>query len=531
MGDVKIAWGMNAQSRMVHIKDVERGKACNCICPDCEQPLVAKQGRSGRQVWHFSHFIRSDCGGMSALHLAAQQLLEDAAKDGKLLKLPVLEGACEAKDLRNVIYRSEWKIDHTREKMVSARQEAVLSIGLRTDVLVELVGGVSLGVEIHVTNKKSYVEAEKYSIEGLDCVEIDLSNLSWDSSPEDIEKCVLDCGDRNWINKRKLFPEYSRAKEAVEFEVRTNNKLYLKDFKSYISEISRAGTLRAGSLIWPYIKGEYRPSKKYYKPAKVLSVKPEVCVKGAIWEMGDLVAKVQGACSVNRVGKNSINKSPVTVAVIVYVEGGNEGVYRPLIDESQATLLIDYHPNLEDEKGVGSFRESNPFWVNIDGWVERLTSYARDEFEHEERTQEEARREKQLEIQAFRKKTSIEKLRELSDDLGVVPPQYAGKLCDCWNTTWNVWKTLVWKKWVIGSKNRIIACDEVANDAEFEILLEFNSSESEMRSRTVWWWLKDLEDLDVVAHTRGLEFIIHPNPPRNYQPWLRTNKPKPKDTR
>lgn len=38
------------------VHDVERGLSCNCICPSCDTPLIAKQGED--KAWHFAHATR-----------------------------------------------------------------------------------------------------------------------------------------------------------------------------------------------------------------------------------------------------------------------------------------------------------------------------------------------------------------------------------------------------------------------------------------------------------------------------------------
>lgn len=38
---------------LVHIDDAENGLACNCICPVCRRPLLAKQGE--KLAHHFAH--------------------------------------------------------------------------------------------------------------------------------------------------------------------------------------------------------------------------------------------------------------------------------------------------------------------------------------------------------------------------------------------------------------------------------------------------------------------------------------------
>jgi len=40
----------------VDVHDVERGLSCNCICPSCDTPLIAKQGED--KAWHFAHATR-----------------------------------------------------------------------------------------------------------------------------------------------------------------------------------------------------------------------------------------------------------------------------------------------------------------------------------------------------------------------------------------------------------------------------------------------------------------------------------------
>ena len=65
--------------RMVDITMVERGLACDCICPSCGATLQARKGRKNRH--HFSHSVAGsaaatcDGGRESALHGAARQII------------------------------------------------------------------------------------------------------------------------------------------------------------------------------------------------------------------------------------------------------------------------------------------------------------------------------------------------------------------------------------------------------------------------------------------------------------------------
>jgi N12 class adenine-specific DNA methylase len=69
--EIKLSFGVNAANRIVHINDVERGRACDCTCPGCGAPLLAAKGPV--QQHHFKHAVELDCEGAaeSAIHRAA----------------------------------------------------------------------------------------------------------------------------------------------------------------------------------------------------------------------------------------------------------------------------------------------------------------------------------------------------------------------------------------------------------------------------------------------------------------------------
>ena len=59
---VPLSWGWHpASGRMRHIDSVPRGKESGCVCADCEEALVAKQGDV--RVHHFSHPSSGQTGG------------------------------------------------------------------------------------------------------------------------------------------------------------------------------------------------------------------------------------------------------------------------------------------------------------------------------------------------------------------------------------------------------------------------------------------------------------------------------------
>ena len=57
--ETRIPFGIDVNTgRLVDVFDVERGKACGCVCPSCHGGLVAKHGDIN--IWHFAHDPNAD---------------------------------------------------------------------------------------------------------------------------------------------------------------------------------------------------------------------------------------------------------------------------------------------------------------------------------------------------------------------------------------------------------------------------------------------------------------------------------------
>ena len=66
------------EGELKHVSEVENGLACNCFCPNCMHPLIAKNNFSNIKVAHFAHKSDKECEGAveSALHLLAKSILQ-----------------------------------------------------------------------------------------------------------------------------------------------------------------------------------------------------------------------------------------------------------------------------------------------------------------------------------------------------------------------------------------------------------------------------------------------------------------------
>jgi hypothetical protein len=184
---MQIPFGLGPDGRLVEVREVERGAACNCRCPGCGAPLMAKKGEVN--VQHFSHLAGAECatGVETALHMAAKQLIAEK----RWLRLPELEvfvsrsdPACGLFTARKA-FRSpaEWHFD---------RVDLELSIGaIRPDAL-GYIGESRAAVEIRVTHAvDSDKDAYLASLE-LPCVEVNLAPLVGKVFTfDDLERAVI----------------------------------------------------------------------------------------------------------------------------------------------------------------------------------------------------------------------------------------------------------------------------------------------------------------------------------------------------
>ena len=172
---------------LIHIDDVERGLACNCVCPHCKTQLISRKGE--KNIKHFAHYKLADCnhGAETALHLMAKEIIQQT----RTIFVPYIP-------------KTVYDFSHngtliTFEKAVLEKQ---LSDNIRGDVVLYNENHF-LNVEIKVTHE---VEAKK-NIElfnlGIPTVEIDFSDMKLDFTPESIEERLLNGVYTNLIHSPK----------------------------------------------------------------------------------------------------------------------------------------------------------------------------------------------------------------------------------------------------------------------------------------------------------------------------------------
>lgn len=189
-------------NRMVHVSDVQRGLACNCICPMCKNPMIANKGEHNQH--YFSHerkagnqFNAQLCQEVT-IHMLAEQIL----RDKKRVMLP---------NYYNVLQARQIKFEHVE---VEERRD-------RSDIQPDIVGKTADAkrylIEIKFSHAVDDEKKRKIYSDDLTCLEIDISSQKMD----DLEDFLLNkTYDRKWINNKYGFDSIVDTYKSMGHDVR-----------------------------------------------------------------------------------------------------------------------------------------------------------------------------------------------------------------------------------------------------------------------------------------------------------------------
>lgn len=216
MPEVKIPYGFEVTSaRIIHIDEAVRGKACNCICPNCKSPLLARKGPEN--VNHFAHEGDRICNGYleTLLHKTSKQIIKDA----NTIRLPSLalytlnsNGRIRKKYTIVDVSSQFIKYDHCDDEEYIRREDVII----KPDLILKK-GERPLIIEIVVTHPIDAKKADKIIKLGCSALEI---NLSWVGI--DFEYKAL----RNMILNRLNF--FSKDQTYISFKKWINNERFNK---------------------------------------------------------------------------------------------------------------------------------------------------------------------------------------------------------------------------------------------------------------------------------------------------------------
>jgi len=131
-------WAKNKKGETVCVSDVPKGIACDCLCPHCNAPLLARKGEVRKP--HFAHTKGMECqhGYEASVHLLAKEVL----KETKTLCLP----------------RFAVRRDHTtgKERILihNSRKSKNRDCEIHDPELVELMGILSIDSPYYADDKQ-----------------------------------------------------------------------------------------------------------------------------------------------------------------------------------------------------------------------------------------------------------------------------------------------------------------------------------------------------------------------------------------
>lgn len=177
-------------------EEVPRGQACDCVCPDCDNPVLARQGEA--RVWHFAHLKARKCANayVRSVHELVKQLLCERPD----ILLPPLESTLLRLDAYGQVVRES----ETVQPATCVRLDSCLRDQPLGEVDVDLLGalrGRSLIIELTVASRSFHDKLKHYERAGIAALEIDLGQFrSVQATRERVEAAVFDqLENRRWL--------------------------------------------------------------------------------------------------------------------------------------------------------------------------------------------------------------------------------------------------------------------------------------------------------------------------------------------
>lgn len=186
---------------IVGIDEVERGLACNCVCPCCNERLEARKGQ--KNIHHFAHSGNNEPSFCSetALHLAAKEIL----KESREISLPELRIGDEKYGKSFLIWTDGNKFSY---EYVELEKNIVVDDEIIRPDAVAHNGNAVLGIEVLVSHAVDDDKRQKIKKAELTTIEVDLG-LTEIFSKEDLKRVLLE----ETFNKKWIF-----SNQAIYFQ-------------------------------------------------------------------------------------------------------------------------------------------------------------------------------------------------------------------------------------------------------------------------------------------------------------------------
>lgn len=235
---MKLTFGVHKNGELIHVSKAGRGLSCECLCPTCNNPLVAKKGKIKEH--HFAHHNTVECNPESALHKIAKHIIEES---GEIL-IPDIEISFNLGDFFYNPYllnrQSKSNRPYTGESIRISKGELIKLDRFKQeehlgDIRPDIVGYLKnrpILFEIYVTHRSDEKKISKLKENNLSAIEIDLSALDHQTELEELRSLVLyEKSNRYWLNNNKanITKERLLAEADTKIIVERGNALHVND--------------------------------------------------------------------------------------------------------------------------------------------------------------------------------------------------------------------------------------------------------------------------------------------------------------
>lgn len=195
------SWAEDRKGRMVHVDSVPNGLNCQCVCPCCKEPLVARQGKSGERAHGFAHHSKDRMANLEICYMVVlYKLAEQIVQESKKIKAPSYYGIFQETTLEFVDVQIDNRYDRNDKQ---------------PDIIANTVDNKQYIIEFNFDYKVQRKKDIDYN--DVSCLQIDLYGQSLDT----IEHFLMNSTEnRKWVNNTNYFNTIEERYRKAGKEVR-----------------------------------------------------------------------------------------------------------------------------------------------------------------------------------------------------------------------------------------------------------------------------------------------------------------------
>lgn len=215
-----------SDGKLVSPDEVERGRACQCVCPGCNVEVIAKQGTE--RMWHFAHAKGEKCveGYEVSIHELAKQMLRQRME----LLLPSLTAKMSDIDAYGQLLEEQVPVLESCLVKLEACKTGEYLGGVNVDAI-GLLKGHKILIEVTVFHRLMPDKLARLAQTEIPSMQINLEQFqSRQANRSLLEKAIFeDENIRRWIYHPKLEIALNKAKEKLDERMLESKSRWEKD--------------------------------------------------------------------------------------------------------------------------------------------------------------------------------------------------------------------------------------------------------------------------------------------------------------